>query len=106
MRGTGSTKRADGLVEVHYIDETGREWAVLMPPVYEESEVEFGIPLGPIDTSGLDLPESVLVAFHNELFRRRLWNKRDFEKRSLELTASMMKAISGVVKQAAELYRR
>ncbi len=79
------------LVERQYQDDTGRDWTVMVPE--NEINLSLGIPVGPPDTSALDLPEDVAVALHNQLNARRLFTYANGKHRINEIEAALKAAL-------------
>lgn len=97
----GTTERAV------YEDETGRKWAVLVP-LGRAVDAAQGVVIGPPDLrdSGLaHLPESLLLALHNELFNRGLLTERDLVGRGQELQAAFMAVLRADVGALRDAYR-
>ncbi len=87
-----------------YTDETGRQWATMLPDGAEDEAAEVGIPLGPPDTSDLGLPEDVAVRLHNQLFARGLLERKDLKGRTQELFAALQAAYRLDVVRLGSLY--
>ena len=86
-----SGDRMGQLVERQYQDDTGRDWTVMVPE--NETNLSLGIPVGPPDTSALDLPEDVAVALHNQLNARRLFTYANGKHRINEIEAALKAAL-------------
>lgn len=93
------------LVKAEYVDSDGRYWAVLVPEG-EEENTEMGIPIGPPDLSGLDLPLGIEVNLHNQLHRRGLLTLRDVKgRRQNEVLAALQAALKVDVIKVTALFR-
>ena len=101
---TGHRARRLPLVQASYTDETGRQWAVMVP-LGQEGAPEMGIPIGPPDVVSLGLPEEIGVRLHNELFRRGLWNRDRLRGRGPELMAALQAAFRVDAARLSGLFR-
>lgn len=97
--------RASGapLVRKHYTDDTGRMWAVLVPDD-EDVDPEMGIPIGPPDLTGLDLPEETAVRLHNQLFARGILTKADFKGKQQQLFAALQAAYKVDIAKVTQMF--
>ncbi len=93
------------LVQVEYIDDDGRKWAVKVPKG-EEDKAQMGIPIGPPDLSELGLPIDIEVRLHNQLYNRGLFTLRDVRRRRQnEIFASIQSALNVDVSKVTSLFR-
>lgn len=97
---------AAGLVRTVYLDDTGRQWAVLVPPGRED-DAALGVVIGPPDVRDVlpDLPEGLAVRLHNELFVRGLLTERDLRGRAAELGAALQSSLRVDVVALLNAYR-
>ena len=103
----GSDDRTGGraLVQVEYVDDDGRKWAVKVPEG-EEDNANMGIPIGPPDLSELGLPIDVEVRLHNQLYNRGLFTLRDIRgRRQNEIFAAIQSALNVDVSKVTSLFR-
>ena len=65
---------------VIWTDPSGRRWRRGIPNGADDSEGEYGVPMGPPDLADLALAsgwsEEVAIALHNQLADRELWDAR------------------------------
>ncbi len=103
----GTDDRTGGrpLVQVEYVDDDGRKWAVKVPEG-EEDKAHMGIPIGPPDLSELGLPIDIEVRLHNQLYSRGLFTLRDIRgRRQNEIFASLQSALKVDVSRVTSLFR-
>lgn len=88
--------------EVVYTDELGRKFKVVVP---QGGDPEFGVVIGPPYLDGLELPDSVMVRLHNELFYRRLFTLADVRRRPIDVDGALRAALKLDVQKILEAYR-
>lgn len=94
------------LVQTGYQDDTGRWWAVMVPPG-READAGMGIVVGPPDLADvLDWPELLAVRLHNELYHRGLLTAADLRTRATEIEAAVRAACRMDVQAIMAAYRR
>lgn len=91
-------------VQVEYVDDTGRRWAVLVP-VGHEDEAAQGVVVGPPDVRVLGWPEDVALRVHNELYVRRILTMRDARTKAAEIGAALAAALRADIQTVQALYR-
>lgn len=80
--------------KVTHTDERGRQYAYLMPDGVDDSAVESGIMIGPIDVVDiLDYPDEIKTKLHNELFNRGIMNYNDARKKPGQIQAAIQSAL-------------
>jgi hypothetical protein len=79
-------------IEKHETPE-GMLYAVLVPEDAPDSNVKYGIRLGPPDLSSLGLDKEVERRLNNELYNRGLLTLRDTKRRSGDVMAAWQAAI-------------
>ncbi len=92
------------LIDRTYEDQEGRWWKVRIPEG-ADMPVSMGIPVGPPDLSELDLPHSVMVRLHNQLFNRGLFSRADLRGRGREVHAALQAAYRVDAIAVTALYR-
>lgn len=75
------------------IEKLGRKYKVIVPDDADKSTWQYGVVLGPPDLSALDLPPSIAIRLHNELFARGLITKKDASRRITDITGALMAAL-------------
>ncbi len=101
--GTGRRAVTAPLVNIDWQDNDGLWWVVRVP-ADQADDGAMGIPIGPPDVSGLDLPEPVRRRLHNQLFQRRLITRRDLRGRTREVFAALQAAYRVDVTAVTALY--
>ena len=95
-----------GYREVSYEDESGRKFAVLLPPGVPDEEARTGVLLGPIaDLVEMGLPLALEVRLHNGLFSRRIFTLEDARLHPNEVYGSLMAALTIDAVKVIESYR-
>lgn len=92
------TKRVD------YADSSGRMWRTIVPDDAHDAESPLGVPVGPPDLSGLDLPEEVAVRLHNQLHARGIFTFKDARRRPMDLFAAWQAALQVNVQRLTQIY--
>lgn len=91
-------------VQVEYVDETGRHWAVLVPDGHEDEAAQ-GVVIGPPDVRVLGWPEEIALRVHNELYARRILTLRDARAKAAEIGAALAAALRADIQTVQALYR-
>lgn len=86
------------------IDKLGKKYRVQVPDDALEESWQYGVVIGPPDLSSLDLPPSIEVRLHNELYIRGLITKQDIVRRMPDVTAALQYALAIDAQRIAELY--
>jgi len=82
------------MIEVEYMDDRGRKFAVKVDNAEAEEMYKYGIPVGPPDiVDGLGLPEEIATRLHNELFQRKLWTEKDVSRNPKAVFAALQAAL-------------
>jgi len=81
------------LRETTYVDNEGRQWAVLLPEEVPDSLAVQGVPIGPPSLSALNLPIDIEVRLHNQLFARHLLTEREVRARPEDVMGALMAAL-------------
>lgn len=80
--------------DVEYISDLGRKYLVRLPDDVSDEHVKRGLFIGPPDIVDLlGLPDHIATRLHNELYNRKLYTRRDVERRASELTAALTAAL-------------
>lgn len=87
-----------------YTDESGRQWAVMLPDDKPDSDASMGIPVGPPSLEPLGLPEEIEVRLHNQLFDRGLLTQRDVKTRHSHVLGALMAALKVDIGRVCSLY--
>lgn len=66
--------------EVVYTDSIGRKFLKLIPNNAPDDHAMYGVLVGPPELH-IELPESIHVRLHNELFARKIFTMRDVRRR-------------------------
>ncbi|KKN01598.1 hypothetical protein LCGC14_1126180 [marine sediment metagenome] len=83
-----------GYHEASYEDESGRKFAVLLPPGVPDEDARMGIMLGPIvDLADVGLPLPLEIRLHNGLFSRRIFTYDDARRRPADVHGALMAAL-------------
>src|SRR3970040_2174170 len=90
--------------ETSYEDSAGRLHAVLLPDGASGSDASMGIPIGPPSLAALNLPESMEVLLHNELFHRHIFTWKEAKARKQDIWGALMGAFKLDVERILELY--
>ena len=90
--------------ETKYVDPQGRYHAVLLPDGAPDSDASMGIPLGPPSLAALNLPESLEVLLHNQLYSRRIFTWQDAKKRRQDVVGALQGALKIDAERILELY--
>lgn len=91
--------------DVEYISERGRKYLVRLPDDVGDEHVKRGVFIGPPDiVDFLGLPDVIATRLHNELYNRKLYTRRDVERRASELTAALQSALKVDVQRLHTAY--
>lgn len=92
-KGREARNGSGSLVTKEYKDDEGRWWVVAVPE--GETDLAMGIPIGPPDLSGLNLPLNIEVRLHNQLWSRGLITAKDIRgpNGSREVFAALQSAL-------------
>lgn len=74
-------------------EEGGKKYLVAVPDNATQSQVKYGIRLGPPDLDSLELPEELQTRLHNELFARGLFTYTDARKRRNDIIGAWQAAL-------------
>ncbi len=95
---------------VIWTDPSGRRWRRGIPNGADDSEGEYGVPMGPPDLADLALAsgwsEEVAIALHNQLADRELWDARALRQKGghRSLAPAIMGAMRLDAGQVAAVY--
>lgn len=91
-------------MQVVEIEKLGKKYKALVPDNDPPELWQYGIIVGPPDLSSLDLPPSIEVRLHNELYVRGLITKNDIKLRLRDLGLAIQFALGLDVQTLAALY--
>lgn len=86
------------------IEKLGKKYKVIVPDDADPELWQYGVVVGPPDLGVLDLPPSIEVRLHNELYVRGLITKVDIMRRGVELVAALQAVLKVDAQRIAELY--
>lgn len=82
-----------------YVDHIGRRFLTLIPDNAPDEHAQYGVLVGPPELDDIELPESLLVRLHNELYSRKIFTLSDVKKRRNEV----MDAVRAVLRLDCEV---
>lgn len=78
---------------VEYKAPDGRYYRRGIPDGAPPEEASVGVPLGPPDLDGLDLPHDVNIRLHNELYNRGIYTADDARRRRADVQVAIRAAL-------------
>lgn len=87
--------------DVH-VDDKGRKFKVLLPEY--EQDTSKGMIIGPPLLDELDIPIEIMVALHNELFRRGVFTFEDAKARRDEIGWALQMVWKSSAERVVEIY--
>lgn len=92
--------------EVEYTDDRGRLFKVLIPESDNVEKARHGIVIGPPELDDLGLPESVMIALHNQLYYRGLFTLKEVNRRRMDVIGALQAALGVNVERIINIYKQ
>ena len=90
---------------VRHTDTTGRIWVTSIPDDAPDRHASMGVPVGPPDISGLELPEPLAVRLHNALVERDILTWRQFRRNRQAVLGALKWALRADIQGLEAIYR-